>query len=139
MDLQLWQLHFKSPLPSSRRTIFGANRNIKIGWRTPPRAFGGIGLLSLPVEQIICCLNMLVQHFGVPSILGHKFQASLECLQLEIGVNYNPLKAPYHIYNVFATPCWFKSLWERLCHYGFEVSLDYPPIPLPRGRDALLV
>ena len=30
--------------------FLGVNRNIKKEWRTLPRAFGGVGLLSLPVE-----------------------------------------------------------------------------------------
>ena len=120
-------------------SYLGVNKNIKKQWRTLPRAFGGIGLFSFPAEQTICCLNMLVQHFGVPSILGQKFRASLECMQLEVGVNVNPLTVSYAIYGELATFSWYKSLWERLWHYGFTVHLDYPIIPLPRERDALIV
>ena len=82
---------------------------------------------------------MLVQHFGVPSVLGQKFRVSLECTHLEIGVNVNPLTVPYAIYGELATFCWFKSLWERLWHYGFEIHLDYPIIPFPRKKDAIMV
>ena len=49
--------------------FLGVNRNIKRGWTTLSRAFRGMGLLSFPVEQMICWMNMIVQHFGVPSIL----------------------------------------------------------------------
>ena len=120
-------------------SYLGVNKNIKKQWRTLPRTFGGIGLFSFPAEQTICCLNMLVQHFGVPSILGQKFWASLECMQLEVGVHVNPLTVSYAIYGELATFSWYKSLWERLWHYGFKVHLDYPIIPLPREKDALIV
>ena len=119
--------------------FLGINRNIKREWRTLPRAFGGIGLFSFPVEQTICCLNMLLQHYGVPSTLGKKFQASLECLQLEVGVNVNPLTISYDIYGSLATTCWVKTLWERLWVYRFQVTMDYPDIPFPREKDALMV
>ena len=61
-------------------SFLGVNMDIKREWRTIPRTFRGIGLYSFPVEQTICCLNMLVQHFGVPSVLGKKFRASLEAM-----------------------------------------------------------
>ena len=89
-------------------SILGVNRNIKRGWRVLPRAFGGVGLLSFPVEQTICWLNMLIQHFGVPTVLGKKFSASLEAHQLEIGSLGNPLIVPYSKYHYLATSCWFK-------------------------------
>lgn len=38
-----------------------------------------------------------------------------------------------------ATPCWFVSVWERLSHYGFEVFLGYPTIPVPQSSDVLMV
>jgi hypothetical protein len=84
---------------------------------------------------------MLLQHYGVPSTLGKKFQASLECLQLEVGVNVNPLMVSYDTYGPLATKCWWvKSLWEQLLVYMFQVTLDYPVIPFPiMEKDALMV
>ena len=98
-----------------------------------------MGLFSFSVEQTICCLNMLVQHFGVLLKLGKKFRVFLECMQLEVGVNVNPLTLPFWIYGPLATYCWFKILWERLCYYGFSVYLFYPTIHFPRERDTLMV
>ena len=48
---------------------------------------------------------MLVQHYGVSSVLGRKFSASLEALQLEIGTNQNPLELDFDCYGDLATPC----------------------------------
>ena len=96
-----------------------------------------MGLLSFPVEQLICWINMLTQHFGAPTVLGNKFRASLEALQLELGTNGNPLSLDYSVYKCLATPCWFKVVWERLWYYCFDMHLDYPTIPFPRERDEL--
>ncbi len=46
-------------------SLLGVNRNIKWEHRTIPQAFSGVGLFSLPIEQTICVINMVVQHFGV--------------------------------------------------------------------------
>ena len=119
--------------------FLGVNRNIKRGWRTLPRAFGGVGLLSFPVEQMICWLNMIVQHFGVPSTLGKKFRASLEALQLEIGSRGNPLLCSYALLHDLVTPCWFKTFWERLDYFGYELYLDYPDLDLPRQHDVTMM
>ena len=119
--------------------LLGVNRHIKKGYRTLPRAFGGIGLFSFPIEQMICWMNMLVQHFGVPSVLGRKFSASLEALQLELGTNGNPLDLDFDRYGDLATPCWFKSLWERMWAYNFRIHLTCEEIPFPRKGDKLLV
>jgi hypothetical protein len=67
------------------------NRNVKREWRSLHRAFGGIGLHSLPVEHAIAMINMLIQHYGAETMLTKKFSASIEALQLEIGSIGNPL------------------------------------------------
>ena len=119
--------------------LLGVNRNIKTGWRTLPRAFGGIGLFSFPIEQMICWLNMITQHFGVPSTLGRKFQASLEALQLEIGSQGNPLEESFEQRGELATMCWFRTFWERLECYDFTIYLEYQNLTLPRRGDVMLV
>ena len=120
-------------------SFLGVNKNIKREWRTLPRSFGGVGLFSFPIEQMICWLNMIIQHFGVPSILGNKFLASLEALQLELGCLGNPLLEPYHKLHHLATACWFKVFWERLAFYKWMLYMDYPEMPLQRAGDASLL
>jgi hypothetical protein len=119
-------------------SFLGVNRHFKRERRTLPRAFGGVGLFSFSIEHAICMINMLVQHFGVPSVLGKKFSASLETLQLDAGLDGNPLQADYDRYGVRCTDCWLKTLWERLHAYGFKIYLDYPTIPHPREGDMLI-
>ena len=78
---------------------------------------------------------MLVQHVGVSSVLGKKFKASLEAMQLETGLDVNPLNCSYEKYGDLATSCWFKILCERLWHYKFIIHLHHPETPLPRERE----
>jgi len=56
-----------------------------------------------------------------------------------VGVNVNPLTISYDIYGSLATTCWVKTLWEKLWVYRFQVTMDYPDIPFPREKDALMV
>jgi hypothetical protein len=112
------------PLAEARRVLqtenfhclsfLGINRNVKREWRTLHRAFGGIGLFSFPVEQTIGMINMLIQHYGAGTTLAKKISASLEALQLEVGCIGNPFNEDFDQLHLLATPCWTKSLWERL-------------------------
>ena len=90
------------------------NQNIKKEWCTILQVFGDIGIVDLSIEQTICRLNMLVQHFWVPSVLEKIFKASLEATQLEAGLNINPLTCSYETYENLLIYCWLKILWERL-------------------------
>jgi hypothetical protein len=68
-----------------------------------------------------------------------KLSASIEALQLKIGCIGSPFDKKYDNLHLLATPCWTKSLWERLHYDNFRIHLDYPSLPLPRKGDALLV
>ena len=119
--------------------LLGVNRNIRRQWRTIPRAFGGVGLLNLTIEQTIGWINMFLQHYGLDSVLSRKFKVSLEILQLEIGCAGCPLDERFAQYGHLATPCWMKSLWERLDHYNFKLNVRYPRLTIPREGDMFLV
>ncbi len=77
-------------------SLLGINRNVKWEWQNIPRANGGIGLLSLKVEQTIRWINLILQHYSINSTLGLKCRASLEALQLEVGCLENSLYETYH-------------------------------------------
>ena len=78
------------------------------------RAFGGINILSFAVEHMIGMINMFIQHYGAETTLAKKLSASFEALQLEIGCISNLLKENFDGLQLLVTPCWTKSLWERL-------------------------
>ena len=63
----------------------------------------------------------------------------MEALQLKVGVNTNPLNLDYSKYEMLATRCWFKTVWERMWYYSFTLYLDLEePIPPPRKGDTLM-
>jgi hypothetical protein len=66
------------------------------------------------VEHTIRIINMFIQHYGAEITLAEKLSASLEALQLEIGCISNLLKENFDGLQLLVTPCWTKSLWERL-------------------------
>lgn len=79
------------------RSIWAVNCNIKRGWGTLPRAIGGVGLLSLPIEHTTCSINVVVQHFGVLPIRiiavptarsWHQIQSSLFLYYMELTRTY---------------------------------------------------
>jgi hypothetical protein len=57
--------------------------------------FGGFGLFNLPVEQLKCRVNMLMQHYHTLTDLSRKLDASLRYLQLQLGMPQNPLLLDY--------------------------------------------
>lgn len=115
--------------------LLGVNRNIKRGWRTLHQTFGGIGLMDLPVEQFICRINLLQQHYGTPSGLGHKLSASIHWLQLQLGTAGSPFNLPYVKHSNLAPISWTKCLWELLDKYDVGLHLEYDSLPIQRDGD----
>jgi hypothetical protein len=114
------------------RSFLGINQNMKKEWKTTHRAFRGIGLFSFAEKQMIKMINMFIQHYEAETTLARKLAASLEALQLEIGHIGNPLEENFEDLHLLATPCWVKSLWERIRYYKFKIHLAYPVLNLPR-------
>jgi len=131
--------HLLDKLDYEALPLLGVIRSIKKEWRNLPRAFGGIGLRNLAIEQFIGWMNMLLQHYGSPTTVGLKLSASLEALQLELGCLGNPLSEHYGNIGILATPCWLVAIWERVHSYKFPVYLNYPTLKLPRSNDICLV
>ncbi len=57
--------------------VLGVLQNVTKGLRRIHTIFGGFGLLSLPTEQLISRVNMLMQHYHTSINLGRKLDASL--------------------------------------------------------------
>ena len=119
--------------------LLGVNRNIKAAWRHLPTAFGGIGLKRLFHEAAISRVNLFMQHYSNPSMLGKKLTMTLEALQIEAGFNCCPLSQPYSPIGPLLTPSWARSFWECLDRLQWGLHVDYPSQPLPREQDKLLL
>lgn len=120
--------------------LIGVNRNITKGWRTLHPAFGGIGLLSLATEQLICRLNMLLFHYDISSIVGDKLTCSLHWLQLQIGCSGNPLLRDFDTWGHLAPNSWASRLWESLQTYrAITLYMKFDEIPHPRTNDQTIM
>lgn len=90
----------------------GVNRYIKKEWRSLHSMFGGIGLLSVPIEQFICHTTLLLQHYNTQSINGKKLTCLLHLLQLQLGTNGNPFLVSFKRFGHLAPNSWVRSYWE---------------------------
>ena len=75
--------------------VLGVLWNVTKGLQRLHTIFGSFGLLSLPTEQLIRQVNMLMQHYHASTNLGRKLDASLRYLQLQLGTPHNPLTLDY--------------------------------------------
>jgi hypothetical protein len=112
----------------------GVNRHIKRGYRHLHSAFCGLGMFSLPIETTISRVNLFLQHWGAPTMLGNSLRCSLELLQLESGLASCPLLHPFLPLGPLCTPCWLRSFWECIDHYRLSMRLNYPALPPPPAR-----
>lgn len=119
--------------------LLGVNRNIRTGWRTLHRSFLGIGLFNFEIEMNIQRINLFLQHYDSPFDLGITLRATMELLQLEVGLRDCPLLHPFEPYGKLATHCWFRSFWQAMDHFGCRLHVEYPAIEIPRERDVLLL
>jgi hypothetical protein len=57
-------------------TILGVAGTVKRELRKLHTTFGGFRLFHLPTEQLICRINMLLQHYHTSTALSKNFDAS---------------------------------------------------------------
>ena len=119
--------------------VLGVARTVTKGLRMLHTTFGGFGLLSIPTEQLICRINMLLQHYHTSTNLSRKLDASLRYLQLQLGTPHNPLTLDYDKWGHLAPLSWVKMLWRLLHHFNIHLHMECQPIPLPRERDQVVM
>ncbi len=119
--------------------LLNVNRHIRTGWRRLHQSFGGIGLLHLPTEQLICRLNILQQQYGTKSTVGLKLSCSLHWLQLQLGHDDNPLLLKYSQWNHLTCRSWWVELWQSLQTSPVQVTLNYRRQHHPRQFDQTIM
>jgi hypothetical protein len=107
---------------------------VKWEFRKLHTTFGGFGLFYLPTEQLICRLNMLLQHCHTSTA-----DASCKYLQLQLGTPYNPLTLPFKQWGYLAPLLWVKKLWRSLDTFNIQQHMKYPPLPFPQERDQVIM
>ena len=112
--------------------ILGITQNITRGLQQLHSTFGGFGLFSLAMEQLISRVNILMQHYHTPTHLSRKVDASIRYLQLQLGQNKNPFHLDYDTWGHLAPLFWAKMRWRSLQYYQVRLHMKYKDIPYPR-------
>ncbi len=115
--------------------ILGVVRSITKSLRHLHTSFGGFGLFNLPVEQRICHVNMLMQHYHTSTNLSRNLDALLQYLQLQLVMPQNPLLLDYIVWGHLAPLLWVKMLWRTLHHFDIHLYMAYTPILPCLGRE----
>jgi hypothetical protein len=119
--------------------ILGVLLNITEELQRLNTTFGGFGLFSLPTKQLICQVNMLLQHYHVSTNLGKKLNASPRYLQLQLRVPHNPFTLDYKRWSHLAPLSWVKMLWRSLHHFDIHLHMSFPTLPSPREQDQVIM
>jgi hypothetical protein len=119
--------------------VLGVVRSVTKGLRRLHTTFGRFGLFNLPVEQLICHVNMLMQHYHTSTNLRRKLDAFLRYLQLQLGMHHNPLLLDYTVWGHLAPLLWVKMLWQTLHYFDIHLHMAYLNIASPRERDQVIM
>jgi hypothetical protein len=103
--------------------ILGVARTVKRELRMLHTTFGGFGLFHLPTEQLICRINMLLQHYHKSTALSKKLDASFRYLQLQLGTPQNPLTLPFEKWGYLTPLSWVKMLWHSLDKFNIQLQM----------------
>ncbi len=109
------------------------------GLRKLHTTFGSFGLSSTPKEQLICQINILLQHYHTSTNLSWKLDASLRYLQLQLGTPHNLLALYFDKWGHLAPLSWVKMLWRSLHYFNIHLHMESQQILLPRERDQLVM
>ena len=97
-----------------------------------PHCYRGIELNSLRIKTTAAAINSFLQHHGTKTSLSLYLTASIENLQLELGVSRCLFEYDYYTWNKLATDSWVKLLLERVHKFYIQLVVDYKPLPLSR-------
>jgi hypothetical protein len=101
--------------------VLGVLRNVTKGLWQIHTTFGGFGMFSLPTEQLISRVNMLMQHYHASTNLGQKPNALLRYFQLQLSTPHNPFTLKYDKWGHLAPLSWVKMIWCLLQHFDFHL------------------
>jgi hypothetical protein len=90
---------------------------------TAPPRFGGIGILSFELQQLISHVNLLMIHGPDKNSITHKLlKATLETYALEAGLQGDPLSLPCVSYVTNDT--WVSQTLQSLKKYDISITSD---------------
>jgi hypothetical protein len=103
--------------------------------------YQGLRIPSLYTEQGIAHIFILLQHGHQPPLTGNLLRASLQALQVELGVVGFPLEQKISPVVFLATDCWVKHAWKFMLSSGFTIqpSASDPSLTLRQDNDSFLM
>ena len=106
--------------------VLGVLQNVTKGLRQLHTTFGGFGLFSLPTEQLISQVNMLMQHYHASTNLRRKLDTLLRYLKLQLGAPHNLFTLKYAKWGHLAPLSWVKMLCLSLQHFDIHLHMTFP-------------
>lgn len=107
----------------------GTSRSLPRVYRFAPACLQGLDLPNVKIKQEIAKLGKLLVHSETQSLTGQLMEASLEQVQLEVGIRIPLLEAPFEDYGMLCTNCWFKQLWDFVLTHDIVVESDDYVVP----------
>jgi hypothetical protein len=129
-----------SPLLKAALPAAGICRNFPRVLVFAPTKYQGLGVPNLYTEQGISHIFQCLHHAHQQSnITGQLLRASLEQLQLELGLPGYPFSHEFKSFGHLATTSWIKSLWQFLSDTAISLHGQGPTLPLRRDNDLYLI
>ncbi len=99
--------------------MLGLNEHFPRAVLHGPLSLGGLEIHTAQTKTTTSRINCFLNHTRMDTTIGHKLDASIAYLQLEIGTITHFLESPYHIYSYLATNTLMKCLWKETEPHGF--------------------
>jgi hypothetical protein len=104
-----------------------------------PKIYQGLGIMHPYYNQELSHISPCLYEGERPTITGELIRASLEQLQVEIGLPGYLLQQDYSKLESLATECWLKTVWEFAWTNEIEIYDKSPKLELNRWNDAYLM
>jgi len=96
-----------------------------------PLQFQGLDIPNLYMEQLITCLQMLLQYgLQLEDVTGSMIRYMAEAFRLELGVAGELFDAPAALAPV-VTDSWIKACWLDMVNQDIHITSDIPDFNLP--------
>ena len=119
--------------------LSGIRRSIQKELRQLDRGFYRCSHPHPGVECLVGQISKLLTNYGCDSSLGRHLQVSMELLIIEAGVSTQILATGYGRYSGWVSPCWLKSVWEKISLFNLCVETRELPLQPPRANDKWLM
>ena len=102
-----------------------------------PKAYGGMGLLSIRLAQTIAHIRVLIHHGGTPSIEGKLIQILLESSILEAGYGTKFFNLPPNL--PWMSISWLWQTIQEVSHFNFRIQAPAPLLHPWRANDSYIM